>query len=97
MKAALHNNFWQWVCGTHAQATTHAEKLRLYDADILKLHTPFGCVEKIIVATNKQFNTMFDGSHWSPATTLKSPEGPLPAGFQAAVEKCVKSAIDKAG
>ena len=87
--------FLQWICGIHDLANDCAEKLCLYDAEVLGLPAPFFHAEKLIMVTNKKFNTMFDGNRWSPATTVKSAENPLPAGFQAAVEKCVKSAINK--
>ena len=37
---------------------------------------------------------MSDGSRWSPATTSKAAEGPIPAGFQAAVDKQVDKKIE---
>jgi len=94
-KSCTEERFLQWIHGIHDLANDYAEKLCLYDAEVLGLPAPFFYAEKLIMVTNKKFNTMFDGNRWSPATTVKSAENPLPAGFQAAVEKCVKSAINK--
>ena len=93
--------FLQWICGVHAKATDCEQKLRVHQADVLKLPSAFDFVQLVIESTNKQFTTMTDGDRWSPATKSKAAEGPIPAGFQAAVDKRIdkkiKSAMADAG
>ena len=70
--------FLQWICGVHANATPHEQKLCVHQALVLKLPTAFAFVQLVIESTNKKFTTMSDGGHWSPATTSKAVEGPIP-------------------